>query len=315
MFHECIVHIGAEKTGSTAIQNTLSSGREALLASGWLYPKTLGLWGPQFVWVMLCLDEAWLRGGDLAGALGIELESDWRCWQDRMLAALEEEIGAGCGADRMIVSSEHFHSRLGRWCLRFQIVVYLRRQDRMAVSWYSTMIKEIGDDQCAPFEVGYPSFLELYKNWAAVFGKNAMEVRVYEEAQRGEGWVVGDFLEICGLGCEVVPIERARRANPSLNRLGLDFLRAVRAIGGEEIWRGWGKEAVRFAETRWCGKAPLVTQEEAIRAVALQDHLALELIEKGYEQAERFSMARYAERLREGYGLVMGADGWGRIRN
>ncbi len=278
MFDECVIHIGTEKTGSTAIQNVLANGRDVLKSQGWLYPKAFGKRDSQYGLVVLSMKDAWLNGGDLSQFLKLKSKDDWEKYRNAIFSSFEGELRECGECGRLVVSSEHFHSRLKtadeianlrnileRWCKTFRIVVYFRRQDRVAVSLYSTAMKITGMDRPVFGDERryYFDYLKIYDNWASVFGNESIVVRVYDDTCKGKGGVVGDFLEVCGLN-EGLPLSRYMgKANPSLRRVGIDFLVAVRAIGGEEFWVKWKSAAIRYAETRWAGKAVLAVRHEA----------------------------------------------------
>ena len=141
----CFVHIGAPKTGSTAIQRFLFENREALRERAMLYP------------------DANLRGyghHDLAFLLSGGYPA-WAIPQPKPLAEIAAELRAA-GADHggsIVLSSENFYLFPAPTALRallnstgasigrqIGIIVYVRRQDDAHESWYNQTVKAQGGD-------------------------------------------------------------------------------------------------------------------------------------------------------------------------
>jgi len=220
------LHIGTHKTGTTAIQKTLYGARDALLTRGDFYPVRNFRWAAhhELAW-SLGVDNALRDDGLDAAALWRDTLSDFEA----------------SGASRMILSSEDFLfleqpeqlARLRRHLggYRVEVIVYLRRQDRALVSTYNQHVymKEIrfaGDI----FEFYlYHNFAEILRydlflrQWAEVFGIDALRVRLYDHARPD---VVGDFLTRLGIdpGPAFRPPDRAD-ANASLCLEKIEFLR------------------------------------------------------------------------------------------
>jgi hypothetical protein len=110
---------------------------------------------------------------------------------------------------------------------RIEIVLYLRRQDDLRESWYSTIIKsgaeyrlELPDDYELGARYNYQSLITL---WESVFGRENIRVRRYDRVDLVNGDIIDDFLDVAGLG----PIDRARNVlvNASLDARTTEFLR------------------------------------------------------------------------------------------
>ena len=108
-----------------------------------------------------------------------------------------------------------------------EVIVYLRRQDRLAVSHYSTILKLGGTARMFP-DTGsdhlprYYDFDRLLQNYAQVVGYEKISVRLYEPAFLVGGDVVRDFYDTVGLGMtpSVTP-----RVNGSLSLAQAIFLK------------------------------------------------------------------------------------------
>lgn len=146
-----IVHVGLEKTGSTAIQHWLAAHRAQLLARGILVPTRIG--APNHTkLVAACLDDGVvdsLKRHQLArGNVG---EGDLRADVAR---ALGRELKAARGWDRLVITSELISSRLHapseidrlvsflrRHVDDIHFVIVLRRQDELALSRFSSALR------------------------------------------------------------------------------------------------------------------------------------------------------------------------------
>jgi hypothetical protein len=128
-------------------------------------------------------------------------------------------------APRLIVlSAEHFSSRLLRpgierlaeavAPLSTRILFYVRRQDELAVSAHSTFLSCGGRHRFDPAEISlemrYFNHLTVADDWAAVFGRENVELRSFDRLEHG---IEADFLEaldIEGSG-GFAPVEPANR--------------------------------------------------------------------------------------------------------
>ena len=210
------LHIGINKTGTSAIQRYLSSHRAELERARVLYPVT-GRAGEAHYGLSRALGFA--HGKPAVNAQELE----------RLRGALLEEVQTA-DAEALIVSSEDFVlrgdvARVQEFFSAFdcRVVVYLRRHDHWWLSSYNQAVKMVANP---PWEPGINAYLqfcrkrksarashrELLERWAAVFGVAAIGVRPYEAAQN-EGGVVADFLRTTGL------VELAASAAGSVERV------------------------------------------------------------------------------------------------
>lgn len=209
---QLILHIGTEKTGTTSLQNDLYRNRAYLAANG------VGL----------------LSGADLPNnrriasyarlrpaheAYDLQLVSSGPDWRERLRNAVRSEIEAmPASIHTVLVTSEHLHSRLvdvkevQRVADIFtglfgstRVVVYLRRQDKLATSLYSTALRA-GWTHTSPFKDGaaaaqghYYDYGGLLSRWGQVFGRDSITARIFEPRQFEGGSLHSDFLHACGL--------------------------------------------------------------------------------------------------------------------
>ncbi|MDZ7839283.1 MAG: hypothetical protein U5R46_00460 [Gammaproteobacteria bacterium] len=211
-----ILHIGTEKTGTTTIQQFLAKNRSQLLKKGVLVPASAENKYHNHI-KLVAYARADDRQDNLRRSLGIENERDLERFRYRFRSELEREIKtAGRNAQTVVLSSEHCHSRLTSAAeverlvdlLRplvedLAIVVYLRRQDKMAVSLYSTYLKLGGTGKevfpkTATESHSYYNLDGLLDRWARVCGEPSIIPRIYEPVELKEGDTVRDFLELIG---------------------------------------------------------------------------------------------------------------------
>lgn len=236
-----ILHIGTEKTGTTSIQQALAVDRDRLAGQGILFPRLFGSSNHMELAVAAMTPSA---DDELQMIeLGRQSETHEEYIQ-RLRAQLRSEI-AQSGVDQVLLSNEHCHSRLrdpaaiARILSLFdtqpqevEIFVYLRRQDRLAVSLHSTRLKGGGNDAVFPrTDAGplpyYFDFEKLLNNYAQVFGAQSLRVRLYERAHLLDGDVVHDFYQAAGLGIQSA---RPPAANKSLSVTQSRFLELFNEI-------------------------------------------------------------------------------------
>lgn len=280
-FRKCIIHIGTEKTGTSAIQAHLSRHRRTLLAHDILYPKTAGTNNlSQWEFVAAVQIAPW--GTDLGRSLDIVDEASQQRFTQEFTARLEQEFAQHQSAQTLLISSEHFHSRLKQpraidalkrflspWCERFEIIVYFRRQDQVAISFQSTRLKssvELKNSSLESAVRSHPRYFDLrqvYKGWANAFGANNMNPRIYDKKRWNSGNVLEDFASAASL--PDLPTDAAF-VNLSLNRQGYQFLRALNRVSPQP--NGDKTDPMRLTlvqeiSRRYAGKYYPVSQMEA----------------------------------------------------
>lgn len=236
---KCILHIGTEKTGTSSIQKLLCENRRALLRQGILYPQAAAPYGgSQWEFVACAHDSPW--SSDIGRQLGIADAEDLLRFRNRFARELADEIVRAGAARTLLVSSEHMHSRLPSqaqiatlkrflepFAETFEVVVYLRRQDRMSLSFYLHQIR-MGQDSPSVFPAGEPARLayydheRLFDNWVAVFGEDAMRVRLFSADEWPDRDLIADFCATCGI--DPVPLARSAPLNESVTMPAAQFL-------------------------------------------------------------------------------------------
>lgn len=231
---DLILHIGTEKTGSTTIQYALAARRDALLEEGILYPRLFGSENH----MEIAVASMGYRSYDT-----VQIEELARTGMDLPTyeAALREQLNKeirAAGPRTLLISNEHCHGRLSRRedVLRLvkllgapfdnvKVIVYLRRQDRMAVSQHSSRLRGGVMDEMLPTygpkPPAYYDFHHLMSLYADVFGAEALVPRLFERDRLIGGDVVHDFFEIAGLPVSVPSVPKE---NLALSRQQARFL-------------------------------------------------------------------------------------------
>lgn len=236
MKKKVILHIGCEKTGSTSIQNFLYLNRNYLLGKyGYLYPVSLGKRNHTKLGIYACNDDKglarFLPKGRTLGDFRRSLEKDFT-----------KEIES-TSAKTIIISNEWLHPRvkskeefdrlIGLFKNLFnevKVVLYVRRQDKLALSLYSTSLKAgnykpfkfptVNDRTELPY---FYDFNTIYENWVSAFGRGNVYVRAFERDALVQSDVVMDFLDFVDLpkdGLTFIPEE-----NLSLSNAGVFVMR------------------------------------------------------------------------------------------
>jgi len=282
---KAILHIGTEKTGTTTLQSFLHTNKSQLLQQGIAVLESLGGRADRYL-ATYALDED--RTDDSHIPLGLTDPDKRRAWRlafpDRVrseVASLPQQVTL------VVLSSEHCHSRLVRpsevrRLKRFldalfdecQIILYLRRQDKVAVSLYSTALR-VGFTNRAV--IGKPDANNPYYNyetlldrWADVFGDQHIIPRILEPSRLHNGTLIADFCHVTGLPdpCDLLAV--ADR-NVSLTATAQEFLRLFNqfvpghACGQPHPLRG---PIADYLEQGFSGRPRMPARQDAIQFYA-----------------------------------------------
>lgn len=234
-----ILHIGVEKTGTTSIQKFLALNRDALRTRSILFPQSPGVSNHTLLAGYAANDAS---RDDIRIANGIESHDDLLLFRERFEAAFTREVeDAAC--DTVIMSGEHCSSRLVtpeevgrlhqllyRVFEAVRVIVYLRRQDEFMVSSYSSAVKSGLEQKLAlprlEGEMQRYDFAKILDRWGGVFGRDAMEVRLFGRSAMVNGSSVDDFIRATGLPPDL-PYEMPNEENRSLGSAALEVLRLL----------------------------------------------------------------------------------------
>mgnify|MGYP006274878085 CR=1 FL=1 len=161
-----IVHVGLEKTGSTAIQKWLDVHAEALNAAGVLMPRSIGFPNHTKL-VAACLDNGATDHIKAYNLFASGLSE--KRFRESIFSALDREISQADPQWRsLVITSELISSRLATeaeikrlfdrispYVDEIHVLIFLRRQDQLALSRFSSILRS-----------GYSEFDNLFVNYS-----------------------------------------------------------------------------------------------------------------------------------------------------
>lgn len=210
-----VLHIGTEKTATTSIQRYFNDNRQGFADKGVLYPEKLGgenhLCLPALAIGRHDADEITTAAHALMQRFGYDtMESYIRDTLKRQIAESKPDV--------LLFSNEHFHSRvktlegierlrklLSEFSDDIRIILYIRRQDRLAVSYYSTPFKYgkvlLGSaiPKVSARLPHYYDYGKIVTDWSEAFGQDNVDVRIFEEEARSKGGMITSFLTAAGV--------------------------------------------------------------------------------------------------------------------
>jgi hypothetical protein len=300
---EAFVHIGTEKTGTTTIQATLKANRPVLLDQGVAYLSSPGLYNHrQLAACCMRVD----RSDDFFRDNGLLTLSRRDDFFIRFRKRLQSELVClSRKAHTVVISSEHFHSRVTHtdevetlrsllipFCERIRIIVYLRPQVETALSCYSTALKCGHTHQLENFVVNgcvpnnsYYDYHMLLTRWAQVFGRENIIPRIFAPEEFLHGDLLDDFFaniapDLAGFLNVRVPAQ-----NLSLDGFGQCLLRTVNRHLPQFV-EGQGLDELNLAVTRLiskraAGRGPGL-DPKLLRAVQARFAAGNELVRREY---------------------------------
>ncbi|WP_132600186.1 hypothetical protein [Rhodovulum adriaticum] len=206
-----LIHIGSQKTGSTALQNFLSANETALAGRGLRFLATgrrnishNSLFRP-------------LRGPD-AAAIWADVAAEVAAHPDTLSIMSSENF-----FDRDIAAAMARHMPAGlRGACR--VVAYARRQDAYLEAMYKQKTKN-GREHLSPLDfvakVGdeIADYRAILGAFADVIGDDAVILRRFERRALKNGDVIADFLGVLGLNmADADFVQPERDANQTLSR-------------------------------------------------------------------------------------------------
>jgi hypothetical protein len=221
------LHIGTKKTGTTSLQHFLRANARVLAQQGVLVPDCFGATEARLLTrIFRTKDEP-----DLAS-------EPW----PRFVNAVAEAKAAGMKS--AIISAESLVDLSRRQVAVLaetvkplfsgvKVILYVRRQDRVAVSHYSTALKGGGVPD-KPFSERFgPTrravlYGSLVKDWERSFGRKSMIVRRFDPKLLVDGDLIADFCDVTGLKRSA--LSDWKRENEALPGISAVFLRSLNLI-------------------------------------------------------------------------------------
>lgn len=242
-----ILHIGTEKTGSTAIQRFLSKQREWLASQSYSVPRSLGSIEHRRFALFFYLPD---QQDDLTRAEGLdglsceERQAAITKWQQDF----DDEI-MNTPNDSWVISSEHIHSRLlhSDACMvrmsafikeRFDevlVIVYLREPINAALSLWSTAVLNgaaltdlpLPDNEYWHRLCCHRSTIDQLEKWFP----GCFQPRLFTPENWEGGDVIRDFSIATGIDLPLDYEASCQRANTSLSWLSLSLIARLNQEG------------------------------------------------------------------------------------
>tara|TARA_R110000751_G_C13740059_1_gene477352 strand:- start:193 stop:1389 length:1197 start_codon:yes stop_codon:yes gene_type:complete len=211
---KCILHIGTEKTGTTILQDWLYTNSQNLSDNGVYLSDLMGKTNNR---LLVCYFMDNFDNWFLANSISSQEEKN-EFFKDFKHNIIKEVKKAEKSHEYMIITSEHFHSRLRKPELISQlreflyelfdevkVVCYFREQSAVRTSLYSTALKAGSDKTLEEFHHNvdpshyYHNYFEIASRWSDIFGIDNCIFRIYDRKLFANSDLRYDFLSAVGL--------------------------------------------------------------------------------------------------------------------
>ncbi len=228
-----ILHIGAHKTGSTAIQTFLLQKKQELLAKGWFFCERPGRptnWGHMI--------RVQRESGGATFPLGPVILG-------KMLELMDSNL------PNVIFSAEDlfflddanvkiFANEMQKRFTEINVIAYLRRQDEMAISHWTQGGRTVQSalvfgglegplKNINRFMLHYLDYASRVEAWRDALPDAKLSVRIYDRSQLPNRDVIEDFVNISGL--DVTNDGKGREVNSSIGSTTVRFVYLLREAG------------------------------------------------------------------------------------
>jgi hypothetical protein len=277
------IHIGLEKTGTTALQIFLKNNYDALRLNNLDY---MGDENKPYVHGIAHFPIVASFYAQCPNIIPLNKHST----STQVLEALSRDSkSTSCD---IILSCEHFSSRLyKRESLQavqetlsdrqIKIICYLRPQDQQAISSYSTLVKS---GETKPFTIvdvtpenRLFNYWKILEDWSTVFGRENIILREYRRDSLIKNDICLDFLDVLGVPPE--DFISTGDQNPSLDTLQIELLRSINRHLISFPWGVWNINMEKFEESQEIRRklTPLLPCGEHIGSLLPSDQRALVL--------------------------------------
>jgi hypothetical protein len=241
------LHIGTEKTGTTSIQNFLHANKTVLSRSGYHVLECAGEKNHRAV-PSYCMKDG--DYDDFFFRRQIDNPKNKKIFKEKLFKDFNEEMGSlENNIHSVIITSEHFHSRLksiesvkifkrliSDYFNEIQIICYIREQSALASALYSTGIKA-GDNvefnsfikDISPDSSLY-DYYSLLGRWSDVFSNDSLNVRIFSKDEFYNNNLIDDFCVAIDEGLLTITDRNITKKNESLSNFGILVGRALNSI-------------------------------------------------------------------------------------
>ncbi|MBW8636983.1 hypothetical protein K1W69_07265 [Hoeflea sp. WL0058] len=291
-----ILHMGAEKTGSTAIQHVLDRNRMLLREFGIRFPESAGSHINHTYLSVYAQDDDVFDNvkAHVLSMLRMDIKQ-FRNWFEQKFAA---ELSEGKPWSTIVLSTELIHSRITRpeeisrlkkllagFAADIKILIFIRRQDELALSRYSTAIRAGYDSFDDVFENtistqayfrlppdrliddyrDYYNYRNVIERMSEIFGADTVKVALYPHSF-GQGGLVRYFGSILGIDPDLLQHSDAK-LNNAMSAEAQFVMASANSAG--KIWKKNGernqdmKDLHRVIESAFPGPPRQVRREDA----------------------------------------------------
>ena len=290
------LHIGTEKTGTTSIQSFLTENEDKLKSLGYGIIKTLGYGNNRELSVYAMdpkTDDDYTKSKNLNS---IEVRKRFNKELEKKINSEIQSLSSNCHS--VIITSEHFHSRLTKaselqklkklldnFFESTTILGYFRPQVDLATSLYSTALR-VGFKETAKTFIfnelrelkHYYDYNKLYEMWTSAFYDSAFIARPYDQSYFKNNDLIEDFCSLVGISELDSSFKRIFSTNRSISAIGQDVLRAVNE---KSMYSGQEREQfIAWLEQNLSGKAHHL------------DPLDVEFLQKKYDLTNKIFVKR-----------------------
>jgi len=200
---KCILHIGSEKTGSTALQHFFNANRENI--RNYYYSKALGECNNYLLPLAFC--DNYVLNRDVFDLEHIDLIENYEAKRCEIISLFKKERRNHADSD-WIISSEHLSSRLLKRSsiqkikkllneLGFSeiiVSIYFRNIYEYVYSQYYTYLESGGNAEfiefiCSSYNLRNSNYYGVYRVWSDVFER--IDVAVYRKNMN----IIPDFID------------------------------------------------------------------------------------------------------------------------
>jgi len=220
-----VLHIGANKTGSSAIQNFMRLNVQKFSDLGYDIPdrklsKATGVTG-EHVFAL----EDMFRRNDKSGLL--KKFGELKDWAGDKTVLMSAENLSNLGR------SDYFDEIGKKYTLK--VVLYIRRQDELLTSSWQQWFSKVEQDfqawlVLALQRIGH--WERIVKAWEEICGKDNMRVRIFDRTEFLDGDIMTDFLDCLDLADkrDDFSYETGKQINPSYTDVITPLVSGNRAI-------------------------------------------------------------------------------------
>ena len=253
------LHIGTEKTGTTSIQSFLNKNRMKLSENGYHVLKCSGPRNQRSI-ASYCMPDNHFDDFFLSQQIdNLEEKTEFR---KKLKNAFDKEMSElDDSVHSVIISSEHFHSRLknvrdverlreliSNYFSEVTVICYLREQSSLASSLYSTGIKAgVSTDfptfveNCTPDNPFY-NYSSLLERWSTVFSTDSLNVRIFSRDEFYNNDLIDDFCVAVNKELLTFTERKVEVKNESFSSFGIIIGRAINSISSRYDKNGFVNE-------------------------------------------------------------------------